>query len=159
MRIGEICTRSVVTCRRDTSAAEVARLMREHHVGDVIVVDERDGRLMPVAVVTDRDLVIEFMAQGLDPDRVCVGDLAVGEVVTAIESELVYDAVWHMRGKGVRRLPITDAQGALTGILTADDVARFLAEELVETTRIVPTQLGRERVRRDSSCRDPSTPR
>lgn len=154
MRIGEICTRSVVTCRRDTSAAEVARLMREHHVGDVIVVDERDGKLMPVAVVTDRDLVIEFMAQGLDPERVCVGDLAVDEIVTATESELVYDAVWHMRGKGVRRLPITDAQGRLTGILTADDVARFLAEELVETTRIAPTQLGRERVRRDSPCRD-----
>ncbi len=148
MRIGEICTRSVVTCGRETSALEAARLMREHHVGDLIVVDEVDGRVTPVAVVTDRDLVIEVMAQGLDPAMLRVGDLIVDELVTAGEDEVVYDAIWHMRGKGVRRLPVIDARGRLTGVLTADDVARCLTEELVEIARIAPAQVKRERVRR-----------
>ena len=59
MHIGEICTRSVVTCGRDTSVLELAQLMRDHHVGAVIVVDEHAGKLTPVGVVTDRDLVVE----------------------------------------------------------------------------------------------------
>ena len=148
MRIGEICNRSVVTCRRDTSVFEAARLMREHHVGDLIVVDERGGDLTPLAVVTDRDLVIEVMAQGLDPEKLQVGDLIVDELVTAFESESVYDAVWHMRGKHVRRLPVTDARGRLTGVLTASDVTRCLADELTEIARIAPAQAARENLRR-----------
>ena len=58
MHIGDICTRSVVTCRRDASVLELAQLMRDHHVGEVIVVDEREGKMTPVGVVTDRDLVV-----------------------------------------------------------------------------------------------------
>jgi signal-transduction protein with cAMP-binding, CBS, and nucleotidyltransferase domain len=151
MRIADICTRSVVTCGRRTSATEAAQLMREHHVGDLVVVEERDGKVTPVAVVTDRDLVIEVMAQGLDPALAQVGDLIVDELVTAAESEFVHDAVWHMRGKGIRRLPVTDAQGKLTGVLTAGDVSRCLAEELIEIARIAPTQVRRESVRRSAS--------
>lgn len=147
MRIGEICTRSVVTCGRETSALEAARLMREHHVGDLIVVDEVDGRVTPVAVVTDRDLVIEVMAQGLDPAMLRVGDLIVDELVTAGEDEVVYDAIWHMRGKNIRRLPVVDAHNHLVGVLTADDVTRFLAEQLTEVARIPALQIKREMVR------------
>ena len=64
MHIGKICTRSVVSCRRDASARELARLMRERHVGDVVVVDEHEGLLTPVGVVTDRDLVVKVLAMG-----------------------------------------------------------------------------------------------
>ncbi|MGZ5267972.1 MAG: CBS domain-containing protein, partial [Caldimonas sp.] len=57
MRVGEICTRLVVTCRPGASVLELAQLMRDHHTGDVIVVDEQHGLATPVGVVTDRDLV------------------------------------------------------------------------------------------------------
>ena len=144
MHIGEICTRSVVTCRRDASARDLARLMRERHVGDVIVVDEHEGLLTPVGVVTDRDLVVEVLATDADPDALLAEDLMARNVATAFESELVYDAIWHMRGKSIRRLPVVDAHNHLLGILTADDVTRFLAQELSDMSRIATHQIERE---------------
>lgn len=149
MHIGEICTRSVVTCRRDASVLELAQLMRDHHVGDVIVVDEHEGHVTPVGVVTDRDLVVEVLAKGVDPDLLRAGDLIANEIVTAFESELVYDAIWHMRGKGIRRLPVVDTHNHLRGVLTADDVTKFLAEELTEVARIAPRQIKREEATRE----------
>ena len=148
MHIGDICTRSVVTCRRDASVLEVARLMRDRHVGDVIVVDEGEGRQTPVGIVTDRDLVVAVLAEGISAEGLRAGDLIVDEVVTAFESELVYDAIWHMRSQGIRRLPIVDAQCHLSGVLTADDVTRFLAEELSSVARIVPRQITKEEATR-----------
>ncbi len=68
MPIGEICNRDTVIVKRDDTALEAAKLMRQHHVGDVVVVEERDGAQIPVGIVTDRDLVVEIMATELDPD-------------------------------------------------------------------------------------------
>ena len=153
MRVGEICTRSVVTCARDTGAAEVSQLMRDRHVGDVIVVDEADGKPVPIGILTDRDLVVQVMAKGVDPQLLCAGDMLAGELVTAGESEGVYDAIWHMRNHCVRRLPVVDAHNRLVGVLTADDVTRFLAEEMAEIARIVPRQIKREEATRPASGR------
>jgi CBS domain-containing protein len=152
MHIGEICTRSVVTCRRDTSALELAQLMRDHHVGDVIVVNDHAGVITPVGVVTDRDLVIEVMAKAVSPDSLRAEDLIADEIVTAFESELVYDAIWHMRRRGMRRLPVVDAHNHLVGVLTTDDVTRFLAEELTDIARISPLQIKREEARREPAA-------
>lgn len=149
MHIGEICTRSVATCRRDASAPEIAQLMRDRHVGDVIVIDEYEGKLTPVGIVTDRDLVVQIMAKGINPDLLRAGDLIAADLVTAVESEGVYDAIWHMRSKGIRRLPVVDAHNHLVGVLTADDVTEFLAEELTQVARIVPRQIKREEATRD----------
>ena len=150
MNIGEICTRSVVTCRRDASALELAQLMRDHHVGNVIVVDEHAGKSIPIGIVTDRDLVVEVLAKSVAPGLLHAGDLIANDLVTAFESELVYDAIWHMRSKCIRRLPVVDANNHLLGVLTADDVTRFLAEELSEVTRI-----GRRPTKRERTTRGP----
>lgn len=150
MRIGEICTRVVVTCRRDASALEVARLMRERHVGAVVVVDDDRGKPMPVGVITDRDLVVEVMACGVDPGMLRAGDMIVGEPVTAVDTELVFDAVWFMRSKGVRRLPVVHAQGHLLGILSADDVTRFLAEQLTGVASLELGQAEREACKQET---------
>jgi CBS domain-containing protein len=113
-------------------------------VGDVIVVDEGEGGATPVGIVTDRDLVVQVMAQGVAPESLHAEDLITAELVTVLESETVYDAIWHMRSRGIRRLPVVDAKCRLLGILTADDVSRFLAEELTEIARAVPHQIKRE---------------
>jgi signal-transduction protein with cAMP-binding, CBS, and nucleotidyltransferase domain len=144
MRIAEICTREVLYCSRETSATEIAQLMRNHHVGDLIVVDLRDGGVVPVGIVTDRDLVVEVLANEVDPESVCANDLMRSELVTADENEVVYDAIWHMRSKGVRRLPIVNERSFLVGVLTTDDVTQFLAEELAEVARIAPHQAALE---------------
>jgi CBS domain-containing protein len=139
----------VITCPRGVSALELAQLMRDRHVGDVIVVDEVDGTRTPVGIVTDRDLVVQVMASGVAPELLRAGDLITGELVTVLESETVYDAIWHMRRHGIRRLPVVDVQCGLVGVVTADDLSRFLAEELTEIARVVPQQIKREAVVRE----------
>jgi len=151
VRVADICTRSVVTCRRDITALDLAKLMRERHVGAVVVVDEDEdgGRAMPVGVVTDRDLVVEVMACGVDPEILRVGDLIVTAPETVVDDELMFDAVWHMRRKGIRRLPVVDAQGCLFGILSADDLTRFLAEQLTGVASLAIGQAAREEIRQE----------
>lgn len=148
MRIKEICTKQVLTCARGATAVELAQLMRKFHVGDLVVVERRDGKPIPVGIVTDRDLVVEVLAVGIGPADVTAGDLMHGELVTVSDGESVYDAIWHMRSRGVRRLPVVDAKGALVGILSADDVARFVAAEVAELANISPQQVARERAAR-----------
>lgn len=145
MRIGELCTREVVYCERATGVVEVAQLMRSHHVGDLIVVDRCNGRLRPVGIVTDRDLVVEVLARRVDPDSVTAGDLMTTALVTAQETEPVHDAIERMRARAVRRLPVVDDEGLLIGVLTADDVTELLAEELTEVARIGLRQLAVEK--------------
>ena len=142
MHIGQICTRSLVTCKRDTSASELARKMRDQHVADVLVIEERGGRLTPVGIVTDRDLMVEIIARGRHPDQVCAADVMCADLETALDSEFVYDAIWHMRSKRVRKLAVVDAHNALVGVLTVDDVTQFLAGELIEVARISPVRPG-----------------
>jgi signal-transduction protein with cAMP-binding, CBS, and nucleotidyltransferase domain len=135
MRLGELCTRSVVTCGPNDSAADLARLMRKHHVGDVVVVEAVEDAQRPLGVVTDRDLVMQVLATGADPATVTASTL-MSPACNALGSESVYDAVWHMRRKGCRRLPVVDDHGRLLGLVTLDDLTRFLAQELTELGRI-----------------------
>ena len=130
MGIGEICCREVVFARRNESVAQAARLMREHHVGSVVVADERNGRRYPVGVVTDRDIAVGVVALGLDPEKRNVESAMPAELVCVRETDGLGRAVALMRAQGVRRLPVVDAAGGLIGILSADDALEVLSEEL-----------------------------
>lgn len=138
MHVGEICTRSVVTCEANLKVFELAQLMRGQHVTDVIVVEPRGTCSMPLGIVTFRDMVVRVLAARLDPETSCARDVMSDHLETVLDSELIYDAIWHMRSKRVRRLPVVDTQGTLRGVLTVDDVAEFLASELVEVARVSP---------------------
>ena len=145
MHVGEICTRSVVTCAADLKVVELAQLMRDHHVTDVLVVEQREDRPMPLGIVTFRDMVVRVLANRVDPETCRARDVMSDCLETVLDGEFIYDAIWHMRAKRVRRLPVLDARGALIGVLTADDVAEFLAAELVEVARISPSRSALER--------------
>ncbi|SOD41399.1 CBS domain-containing protein [Nitrosovibrio sp. Nv4] len=148
MPIGEICNRDVVFLRRDDTVLEAAKLMRKHHVGDVVVVEERDGVRVPVGIVTDRDLVVEIMATELDHTVITVGDIMEQELITVKESVGIFEAVQYMRSKTVRRLPIVDETGALLGILTLDDLLELLSEELLAISKLISYQRQKETRRR-----------
>ncbi len=144
MPVSELCTREVVVVSRSETVLEAARLMRHHHVGDVIVVEERGGSRIPVGIVTDRDFVVEIMANGLDPGSISVGEIMVPELAT-IESERgLFEAIEYMRSKGVRRLPVVGEGGALIGILSLDDLLELLAEELSSIARLVRSERKKE---------------
>lgn len=136
MVIGEICNRNVVTASRDTSVVEAAHLMRHHHIGDLIVVDETDGRHVPVGIVTDRDIVVEVVAPGLDPKAIKLGDLVIGSLLTVEERERSADTIRLMAAGGVRRMPVVNASGDLVGIVTIDDLLPPVATELAQLSQL-----------------------
>lgn len=143
MNIGEICNREVVVCYRGTPLTEAARLMREHHVGSLVVVVDRLSERVPVGIVTDRDITVAVIAKGLDPKALTVGDVISEELISVREHDSLPDALRVMRGRGVRRLPVLTRSGALAGIVTIDDLLELVAEELDGFVGIV----SRERVR------------
>ncbi len=144
MPISEICNREVVIVQRENTVLEAARLMRQHHVGDVVVVESRDGVRVPVGIVTDRDVVVEIIAPGLDPSAITVGDIMVPELAAAKESIGMFEAIEYMRARGVRRLPVVDEGGGLVGILTLDDLLELLTEELLALGRLVQHERKKE---------------
>jgi CBS domain-containing protein len=130
MTIDKICNRQVVTVGRAAKVTDAARLMRHHHVGDVVLVEERDGKRVPFGILTDRDIAIAVVAEGIDPDEVSVGEVVQADVVTGSSEASVAEIVESMRRHGVRRIPIVNRQGELAGIVTADDVVDFVAREM-----------------------------
>lgn len=148
MPIGEICSREVVFVHRDESIVQAAQLMREHHVGDVIVVDERDGTRLPVGILTDRDIVVEIVSKNVDPGAVTVADAMTADVTTTRESDGVYETIEHMREKGVRRMPVVNAQGALVGLVSLDDLLDLLGDEIGSLAKLVSREQKHERTRR-----------
>jgi CBS domain-containing protein len=148
MSIGEICNRETVFTTKDSSISEAAQLMREQHVGDLVVVEEQAGRRIPVGILTDRDLVIEILAKNVDMNAVTVGDVMSSELLTARESDGLYETLQRMRAKGVRRVPVVDTSNALVGIVSADDLLDLLADELTALARLLSREQARERLKR-----------
>jgi len=143
--IGEICSREVVFTTRDTTVATAAKLMRHHHVGSLVVVEQLNGgKRLPVGIVTDRDIVMELTAMGLDPAAITVGDIMAGPLITAREGEGLLETMEIMRYKGVRRLPIVGGDGQLVGIVTIDDLLEVLAEQMTELAKVVARGQVRE---------------
>ena len=145
MEVGKLSTTDTVCCSRDESVQGAAFLMRKHHVGDLVVVEEPDGERIPVGIVTDRDIVVSVIALGLDPLGLQVGDIMTDDLLTASEHDDIYYTIERMRLRGIRRVPVVTDSGALTGIVSADDLLTFLAEEMEELSRISPYQQQHER--------------
>jgi len=148
MTIGEFCNREVIISNREDSVLEAAKLMRKYHVGDVIVVEQRGDERVPVGILTDRDIVIELVAREVDATGVTVGDAMSNGLLTVNENEQLTDLVQKMQGKAVRRVPVVDANGALVGIVTADDIIDLLAEQLTSLVGMVQREQRREQTTR-----------
>jgi CBS domain-containing protein len=148
MAIGEICSRDVVFVAKNESCADAARLMREHHVGSLVVVRDRAGTKTPVGMITDRDLAVGVMALGLDAEKTPVEAAMRPEVMVVRESEGLGRAIALMREQGVRRLPVVDAAGALVGVLAADDLIELFGEEMAGLAAVVAKGPRVERERR-----------
>jgi CBS domain-containing protein len=146
MTIGSICKRNVVVSPQDESIVDAAKRMRMQHVGTVIVVAERDGRQVPAGILTDRDIVLSIVASDAKHLQfLTVGDAMNNDLITAREDTSFADALKLMQERGVRRLPVVDHAGALVGIATADDVIRFLAEELGQLVQLMNHEEQAER--------------
>ncbi|MBK5205878.1 MAG: CBS domain-containing protein [Polaromonas sp.] len=145
LTIGEICTRNVTIAFRATTLSEAARLMRENHVGCLVVVEETGGLRIVVGMLTDRDIVTAVVASDLDPGILNVEDVMTTDLVTAREDDSLIDLMHTMRRKGVRRIPVVGGQGELIGVVTLDDVLDILAQELGLLVAALDSEGQRER--------------
>jgi CBS domain-containing protein len=146
MTVGDICNRSVVIAPKTEMIVDAAKRMRTSHVGDLVVVENRNGRHFPVGIVTDRDIVISVVAG--DPEHITyllVSDVMTSDLVTANEQDSTEAALKKMHEHGVRRLPVVDADGALVGILTLDDVLQYLTGQQSELVALVAREQQHER--------------
>ncbi|MDO8456164.1 MAG: CBS domain-containing protein [Burkholderiaceae bacterium] len=128
-QLKDFATSVVAVVEPETTALVVAQLMRKHHIGALVVVDPQE-KSRPVGIVTDRDLVLELIAEGLEPAIFTAGDIMSVDLVLATPDMDAMEAVELMKTHRLRRLVITDDAGRLVGIATMEDVLELLTREL-----------------------------
>ncbi len=126
MAIQDVARTDVMTSHQNQSVGNIATVMKEENVGSVIIEDDH----RPVGIVTDRDLVLEVLEPRRDPSEVTAADIMTKTPTTVRTDEGILEATAAMYEKGVRRLPIVDDDGGLTGIVTLDDLMVLLTDEL-----------------------------
>jgi len=149
MTVIDICNRNVVVAPKTEMIVDAAKRMRTSHVGALVVIDNRNGRHVPIGIVTDRDIVVNGLAS--DPEHITyllVSDLMQRDLVTARDSDTVDEALKKMQEHGIRRLPIVDTTGALVGILTLDDVLQYVTAQQSELVALVAKEQRHERMHR-----------
>jgi CBS domain-containing protein len=144
MDVARIYTRNVVATPHSSSLLEAAALMRRHHVGALVVTEDGPDGARAIGIVTDRDLVIQAMAEGIGPEEITVSEVMTPELATVPESADVHEAVDRMRGLGVRRLAVTGDSGAVVGLLSFDDVVDALAAEVSDLAEVLRSGRDRE---------------
>jgi CBS domain-containing protein len=141
---GDLCTRATVIATRAMDVQDAARLMREHHVGCLVVVDDMTFGRVPVGMLTDRDIVTEVIAKGVDPRTLHVEDVMSADPGVAYATDSLPDVLAGMRRKGARRLPVVDSKGVLQGIIALDDVLEAIAEQLGAVVKALASGQSRE---------------
>lgn len=119
--------------------------MKKYHVGCLVVVEELGEDRIPIALVTDRDLVVKGMAEApSDLETMHVARVMSEQLVTARDTERMYDVRKKMRARGVRRIPVVDAEGRLQGIIAFDDMVEWMAQELTDLAQLVSLEQEHE---------------
>ncbi len=145
MKIGSLCHREVVTVDATGSLTQAAALMREHHVGALVVTSHAADGPHVRGIVTDRDLVIEVLARGIDPAGVGVGEVASRHVASVDEDDDLVVAIATMQSAGVRRLLVTDAERRLVGVVSLDDLTSACAAQIEGLAVVMRSGPQRER--------------
>lgn len=144
MTAGEYCNREIIITGPDSTVTEAAKLMRNHHVGTLVVVEKTGGIVRPIGIVTDRDLVIEVMAQVADVASVTVEDMMSCDPVQIGEDETLLNIIEMMQRHGVRRILVVDEAGSLKGLMSADDVIELIAEAMGNLTKVIGREIFNE---------------
>lgn len=144
MKVERIYTRNLVGASRSDTIEAAAATMRRFHVGALLVVEQTSHGPDVVGIVTDRDLVLLALAEGLNTHKVPVEKVMTPVVASVSESADVLEALERMRGAGVRRLMVTGERGDPVGILSIDDIVDGLAAELASAASLMKSEVRRE---------------
>ncbi|MGH7850149.1 MAG: CBS domain-containing protein [Thermodesulfobacteriota bacterium] len=137
MSLGHICRRDVVTVSPDMTVSEVTRIMEDKNLGSVIVTggDDKFG------IVTDRDIALRVVNRCLDPVRTPIEDVMTQDLVLTLREDMgLFEALEQIRKSAVRRFPVVDVDGRLTGIITLDDIIRLLGKEIAGVASVIENE-------------------
>lgn len=146
MNAGSVCKRGVVTVAPTDDLVRAAHVMREKHVGYLIVAESTVHNRRVMGVLTDRDIVVAVLAQEVDAHALKVGDVMTRNPLIIDEGQSIEAVLRHMREAGVRRVPVVDRSGALTGVLSIDDVLEQIADQLINIAGSIRNEQRMERV-------------
>ena len=132
MKVGQFCKRGVISIRGSADVADAAKLMRDEHVGFLVVFNEGDELRKPVGVITDRDIVLLVTARDLNAHDVTIADVMTRQPLIASEHDDMTDLLQGMRLAGIRRVPVVDTRGALQGVIAADDAIDLVTSLLCD---------------------------
>jgi CBS domain-containing protein len=146
MSMNKFAKKDVVTVDRRATVTEAALKMKDRSVGCLVVLDkDNKSPRKPVGIVTDRDISLAVVAKSVSPDSVAVEDIMMRHPVTAKISEGLYQSILTMQNHGIKRLPLVDDHDNLVGIISSDDLTRFIAEEMLSLASITERQIQKER--------------
>ena len=140
MSVGQYCDRKVGLVSQSFSILEVAQIMRNCHVGEVVVVEQLNGKNIPVGIITDRDLVIEIIAMEVNVDQLSVGSIMSMEMITINEDKSLRDALEIMQLHGIRRSPVVDSNGTLLGLIKIESILEVLSHDMAKVLELFNTE-------------------
>lgn len=145
MNVGELCTRRAIVVSTSATLTEVAQLMSAEHVGAVVVTAAGDSHPRVAGIITDRDIVRAQLERTADLSRLSAGETMTPKPLALDEHESIEGAIAHLRARGVRRAPVTAADGSPIGLVSVDDLLVHLATTLIGAAAIVAQQPRAER--------------
>lgn len=119
--INEFMTHSPACCAANTPLQQVAQMMIDHDCGQIPIVDQAGA---PVGVVTDRDIAVRIVACGRDASQCTAQDAMTSPVQCLHDTASLSECLELMERSQIRRVPVIDANGALTGMVAVADIAR-----------------------------------
>ena len=145
MKVIDVANKQVITAAKNETLFKAAWKMREHHVGDLVVVRDKDGKQKPVGILTDRDFVTAMVGVGeADFAETTVAEAMTDVLILAREDDDMVEVLNNMKSNGVRRMPVVDIDDNLVGIVTYDDILRELTGQLTKLHKIVDSEIERE---------------
>jgi len=141
MTIKKICKNKVITASFDTPVYEVANLMKKHNIGNVVIIDN-DNKNTPIGIVTDRDIVVKAIADEVNLKDILAKDIMSDDLLMLKEHYGILESLDMMCAKSVRRAPVINDSGTLTGVISTDDLILLIANEIESYAKIVRKQLA-----------------
>jgi len=146
METSKLISKKVITVKKNESVQDAAKLMRKHHIGDVVVLDPKSNA--PIGMLTDRDIVLATIALNIPYEGLSVGDIMTEKLVTVGQNADIHEIIRLMKAHGVKRIPVVGAKKNLLGIISRDNVMKYLGDEFSSIGDTYQRQRSKEKERR-----------
>jgi CBS domain-containing protein len=141
MTIKKICNSKVITAPVDTSIYEISSLMKKYNIGNIVIIDDKNK---PIGIITDRDIVTKVIANDIDQRNLAASDIMSIDLLLLKEYQGIQESLEMMCAKGVRRAPVVNDVGILMGIVSIDDLALLIADEMESYAKLIRKQVSRK---------------